>query len=635
MPGWSKAKRQATEEAFYAFLSRCYINSREKGRCCLGENLYDGQRRVITEIFDALEQDIHDIYILKSRQLGISTLIRALTIFLIGIHKGVKGAIVFDSTEHKDEARSENEVMIEDLPASLKFPAIKHSNRAGLTLKNESKVLFMAAGIRKVKTGGGLGRSVGLSFAHLSELCSWDNDEGLEAFRNSLSDTNPDRLYIYESTARGFNSWWTLWEEARKDTTHCKCIFLGWWSKDIQRIERGTADFAMYGETPPSDAEIEKMKSVKELYGHEVTPEQLAWIRRKMNPGARADGDADPNYEGTPMRIQEQSWTETESWQQTGSVFFAPEKLTKMTWDHVSDKYKTYSYIVSDEFAFTEVLKAPNAKMVELKVWEEPNSNDGVYVIGIDPAFGTSEHNDRSCIQVLRCYADGVDQVAEYAWPLITTQHLAWVIASLLGWYGYGQAEVRYILELNGPGAAVFNGLKQLKFQLENGYQPRDVKEKGLTDVFRNVKTYIYQRVDSMGAGFNYHFVTNTRLKIELLERLRDFVSNGMLRVRSMDLIDEMKTIARDGDQIEAPSSMRDDRVMAMAFAVRCWEEKVRRTLISQKRTREAEAARQRLSITDQVYLFQQNQLQSFFKAKNTARINDRMAMMRRNWRGR
>ena len=263
-------------------------------------SLYDGQKRVITEIFDALEADLHDIYILKSRQLGISTVIRALVIFLIGVHKGVKGAIVFDTADHKDEARAENETMIDDLPASLKFPAIKKSNRSELTLKNDSKVLFMAAGIRKQKTGGGLGRSVGLSIAHCSELCSWDNDEGLEAFRNSLSDANPDRLYIWESTARGFNAWWQMWEEARKDTTHCKCIFLGWWSKDIQRIERGTPDFAMYGETPPSDAEIEKMKSVKELYGHEVTPEQLAWVRRKMNPALARRGTRTRITRGRP-----------------------------------------------------------------------------------------------------------------------------------------------------------------------------------------------------------------------------------------------------------------------------------------------------------------------------------------------
>src|SRR5712691_8325169 len=117
----------------------------------------------------------------------------------------------------------------------------------------------MSAGVKKSKTSGTLGRSVGLSVAHMSELCSWDNDEGLEAFENSLSDINPDRLHIYESTARGFNRLADMWEEARADPTHCRCIFLGWWSKDTQRIPHGSADFLLYGQTPPNEKELRQI----------------------------------------------------------------------------------------------------------------------------------------------------------------------------------------------------------------------------------------------------------------------------------------------------------------------------------------------------------------------------------------
>jgi hypothetical protein len=636
MAGWSPHKRDTVERAFYTFLNCCYVNSKDSGRICLGKSLYDGQRRAITEIFDALENDIHDIYILKSRQLGISTIIRALCIFLIGIHPGLKGAIVFDSAENKNEARSEIEVMIEELPNSLKFPSIKQNNRGGLTLSSDSKVLFMSAGVKRTKTSGTLGRSVGLSLAHCSELCSWDNDEGLESFRNSLSDVNPDRLYIYESTARGFNSWNQMWEDARNDPYHCKCIFLGWWSKESQQVLRNHRDFRLYGEALPSEEEARKIKQVKELYDHDITPEQLAWIRRKMDPTAQPEGDAEAKFEGNPNRIQEQPWTEQEAFQQTGSVFFAPEKLTDQFNQNVSDDFQTHMYIVLDEFAYTQVLKAPNAKMVELKVWTPPATNDGVYVIGVDPAFGTSESNARSAIQVCRCYADGLDQVAEYAWPLITAQHLAWVVASLLGWYGSAGNEVRYALELNGPGSAVFSALKSLKFQLENGHQSKEVREKGLQDVFRNVRTYIYNRTDSIGQGSNYHILTNRRTKAEMLEQLRNVVSVGKLRIRSAELLKEMTRVTRDasdGDLIGVPSGSKDDRVMAMAFAVHCWEEKVRRNLINTNRTRESEAVRQRLTLTDQVYLFQQNQLGQFFKAKTMQRLNQRRLQIRQNWR--
>lgn len=633
MAGWSSAKRERVELAFYNYLKRCYINSRDGGRVCLGDNIYEGQRRVISDIFDGLEEDIHEFYILKSRQLGISTVIRALTIFWMGIFPGLKGAIVFDTDNNKTESRAELEVMIEELPASLKFPKIKTNNRAGLTLANNSKVLFMSAGVKKSKSSGTLGRSVGLAAAHGSELCSWDNDEGWEAFHESLSDTNPDRIYVWESTARGFNFWWERWKEARNDPTHKKCIFIGWWSKDSQKIERTHVDFAMYGETPPTDKEKKRIDEVRERYAVEISPEQLAWIRRKYDPTAQREGDSDPEYEASSLRMQEQPWTEDDAFQQTGSIFFPADKLTEITHNFVSSKYSTYMFLPGSEFVDMTIVKSPNTRNIDLKVWEEP-VQDGVYVMGVDPAFGENEYNDRSSIQIMRCYADGIDQVAEYASPLINTRQLAWVIASLLGWYGSEpNTEIKYALELNGPGTAVFNELKSLRHQMQSGYQAQTVEEKGLKNIFRNVRTYIWTRPDSMGVGQNFHLKTTGPLKITFLERMRDFTTNGTFHIRSLDLIEEMKTIAREGDSIKAPGSMKDDRVLAASFAIHIWETGTRKTLMSQRRTREAEAARKRMSIVDQASLFHQNQLQSFFSSKQRVRAQEMRMAVRQSWR--
>lgn len=630
MAGWSKRKRQTVERAFYAFLDRCYVNSKDLGRICLGEHLYDGQRRFIEQVFDALEADIHEVYCLKSRQLGISTIVRALSVFLLGIHHGLKGALVFDTDSNKAQFRQEIEVMIKDLPGTLKFPGIAANNRVGLTLANQSQILFMSAGTRRTKSSGILGRSVGLSMAHCSELCSWDNPDGLEAFKNSLSDVNPDRLYIYESTARGFNQWWVMWKEARGDPQHKKCIFLGWWSKESQRIDRSHPDFVMYGEQPPTDIEIEKIKKVHQVYNHIITPEQLAWIRRKMNPSLSEaefkDGD-------DPLRTQEQPWTEEEAFQQTGAVFFSPQELTDQTNKYGSNRYKTYMFGRGAEFTEMRVYPTSVARQIELKVWDEPEPMDGSYVIGVDPAYGENANNCRSAIQIFRCYADGLDQVAEYAYPLINTRQFAWVIASLLGWYGQNNNEVRYILELNGPGTAVFNELRSLRFQIDNAYQIKEYEDRGLQDIFRNVRTYIYTRPDSLGAGYNYHFVTTTRQKVTILERTRDFIANGMARFRSLSTIEEMNTIKRDGDSIGAPSGMQDDRVLAAALAVHCWEEKVRRGLIANRRTREADAARKRINPVDQVNLFHKNMFSMFFEQKQRARTQDLLMHARNTWR--
>lgn len=631
MAGWSRRKREMVEEAFYLFLSRCYINSRDAGRVCLGEALYDGQKRFITAVFDSLENDIHNIYVLKSRQLGITTIARALAIFLIGIHPGLKGAVVFDTDANKHESRAELEVMINDLPRTLKFPTISSNNRTGLTLANDSKILFMSAGTRKSKTSGTLGRSVGLSLALLSELCSYDNDEGLIAFENSLSDVNPDRVYIRESTARGFNAWYDMWQRARRDPMHCTCVFLGWWSKPSQAIAQDERDFALYGKDAPTTDELKKIDEVRELYGHQITIEQLAWIRRKMDPTASQVADDTDAEEVDPNLVQEQPWTEDEAFQLTGSKFFPAKHLLDQTNKYVSAKYKAYMCITGAQFIDTRIFPAENYRMTDLKVWEEPDP-EGCYVLACDPAFGENENNDRSSIQVGRCYADGIDQVAEYASPLISTDQLAWVLAGLLGWYGMGKAEARYILELNGPGTAVFQALKALRYQIENA-TTKQFEERGLADIFRNVKTYIYTRPDGMGVGQNLHFKTTSSLKVTIMEGLRSHVMSGLARIRSRAAIEEMRTIARQGDSIGAPQSKRDDCVLALALMNYYWDTAIRKSLIAQRKTRASEEARVRQTLTDQVRLFGQNQLQTFFDQKRIARAHQDRQLLRAQWR--
>jgi hypothetical protein len=634
MAGWSPELRDRVEISFYKFLKNCFVNSKDKGRIALGDHLYDGQVKFITTVFDALEEDIHKIFVLKSRQLGLSTISRALSIFYLGIHEGLKGALVFDTSPHRESARKELVTMIKNLPKSLRFPAIQGTgsgNRESVSLVTETTMLFMSAGVKQSKSSGTLGRSEGLTMAHLSELCSYDNTEGLKSFEQSLSEEHPNRLYIYESTARGFNEWKQMWDTAKADPRHCKCLFLGWWSKPSQAIAQDHPDFELYGLDPPTADEKKRIAEVREMYGHEVTVEQLAWIRRKLHPATETE---EFNDEDDSVMLAEQAWTETEAFQNSGAVFFASKDLTDLTNKYVQRKSTNYMFMPGEEFHAMRIYRADNPRSIELKVWEEPHP-EGIYVLGIDPAYGENEDNCRSAIQVLRCYADGLDQVAEYAWPLMTTRHLAWVLAAILGWYGGSpRAEARYILELNGPGTATFNEVRNLKFQIDNAeYMRRDIAEKGLEDVFRNVRTYIYTRPDSMGAGYNWHWQTTTRLKITIMEQLRDIASNGKLRIRSMETIDEMRSIAREGDSIGAPGSMKDDRVIALALATYYWSSKIRNGLITQRRTRAAEEARSHLSIVDQVTLFNQNSLEQMFAQKRQVRNQLQLAQTRHAWR--
>lgn len=632
MTGMGPVRAKELEAAFYDFLNHCSIKSKENSDwIILGENLYDAQIRVITAIFEGLGRGIHDFKVLKSRQLGVSTIIRALMLFWAGIFY-LTGALVFHKTEALNDARTELIDMLERMPDRYRFPRKKSSNRFSLSLDNRSRIAMMSAGEKETKGSNSLGASFAISLAHRSELCSYGNKAGLEAMRHSMARTNPNRLFVDESTARGRNLWHDIWNDAKKDPD-CICIFIGWWSHPAQRIERNTPSFEKYSRYPMTEEEKYKCRIVKERYGHDITAEQLCWIRKEMDLDADEDDPERKDFSGDPIRKQEQPWYEEEAWQSTNAAFFDPEKINDQANKWANNKYTAYMFEAGFEFTDFRAIKAPNQRSVQLKVWEEP-VEDSVYIVAADPAYGINEHNDRSCVQVLRCFSDGLDQVAEYAWPLVDTQQLAWVMAALEGWYAGEKSEVYRIIEINGPGEGVYRELRQLKQKIQFQYFGNTLAQRGLTNIQRNVRDYLYQRSDSMTPGHSLQFRTHSQVKVAIMERLRDHTNSGVLRVRSHETLNEMCDITREGDTIGADGSDHDDRVLALALGARQWEEGPRRRLMAAKRTREAEVARRRMSTVDMVKSFGEHQLATFLAGRDAARRGHMMSV-NRGYRGR
>lgn len=631
---WNPEKTDKFRQAFMRFIKHVKINSKETGGgTILGDHLYTAQNIFLDSIFDGLSNNIHSFYVLKSRQLGISTLSRALSIFWLGMHPGLQGAMVFDTMGHRDEARNEIIGMIDDLPKGLKFPGKVKDGRDFLSLANGSTLRFLNAGVSKRKSGGTLGRSSGLNFAHLSELCSFDNDEGMVSFENALSETYPDRLYIYESTARGFNRWYKMWQEALADKLNKKTCFIGWWAKETQKVARGTPAFEKYGTAPPTPDESEKIQQVKDLYNFEVTQEQLAWYRRKSNPVMEnVEGEDQEDGMGTidELLIQEQPWTSEEAFLQSGSTFISGERLTEISKIDVSDNYDSFYFTRGQNFLDCDFFPLKTrVKNPELRVWEEPDDH-GVYIVAGDPAYGHSETSDNSCCQVLRAYADCCEQVAEYAHNNIQPEHFAWVIAALAGWY----KNAYIILELNGPGEAVWVAMKDLKQTITTGHLANQAKEKGLRDIFMNVHNYMYARADSMGAPSVYHFKTSGSTKVGLMERARDFITSKSVIVRSAGAVSEMRTITRKGDQIHAEGENRDDRFFALALGLKQWQDIVKRVMSTGGRTKAHEIAARRMTLKDQIGLFNKHKLDTFFKQNQYKRVMEQAVIRRAAWRG-
>lgn len=66
-----------------------------------------------------------------------------------------------------------------------------------------------------------------------------------------------------------------------------------------------------------------------------------------------------------------------------------------------------------------------------------------------------------------------------------------------------------------------------------------------------------------------------------------------MLKVRSMELLEEMKGIVRESGFLGAPGRGKDDRVIAAALASVCFAEQVQPRLIAMKITKEVSQAQE------------------------------------------
>ena len=182
-------------------------------------------------------------------------------------------------------------------------------------------------------------------------------------------------------------------------------------------------------------------------------------------------------------------------------------------------------------------------------------------------------------------------QTAEFAANDVQTNHLAWVICHLAGQYG----DVRFNLEINGPGQDVFRQLKDIRLQIALGQIDEPLDTEGwLKASLKKATWYVYTRDDSVFSGGGaYNSLTNGKVKEQWLNQLRSLYSQEELIVRSDDLLDEFKTLRQEDGTIKASGRNNDDRVMAAALAAEAYYKHIRTGMIAEKRTFLAEQARQ------------------------------------------
>ena len=548
-------------QKFYKFCAELKIETKEEGLKKMGK-LLGTQTYVMQEIDKGLKEDVHFFVILKGRQLGITTVSLALDLYWQFTHPGWQGTLVSDTEENRDMFRSTLGMYIDGLPKEYKIPLVAH-NRNQMVLKNRSRIFYQIAG-NKAR----LGQGKAITYLHATETASWGNDEGLASLIASLAEKNPQRLYIFESTAQGFNMFHDMYKTAKRARTQ-RAIFCGWWRNEYYSVEADSKEYKVYWDGKLKPEEKEWVKEIKKLYGVEVNSRQMAWWRWKMAEGIKDE----------TLMYQEFPPTEDYAFVMTGTSFFSNSRCTDAAKHAKTLDYECYRYAFGQLFQDTECLPSSD-RLATLRVWQQP-IDTAYYVIGADPAYGSSDWADRFCIQVFRVYADGLDQVAEFATSELNTYQFAWVIAHLAGAYKNSTLN----LEVNGPGQAVINELRNLK-RLAAAIQGPMAKD--MMDVLGSMQNYIWRRNDTMGGLSNsIGFLTTSSSKERMLSYMKDYFERGMMGIFSMDTLEEMKGIVREDGFIGAPGRGKDDRVIAAALATIAWAEQVQPRLIGMRLSKE------------------------------------------------
>ena len=553
-------------QGIYDLLGSVEIDTKELGRTHVEP--WPSQRLVIDAVTRGLQEGVHEFVVLKCRQVAITTVCSVIELFWALANPGVQGAIIADRTDNLERLRRIFASLLETLPPEWRSPEHRliQNNRTGMAFANRSVIDLLAAA-----SNPDLGASRALNMVHATECGTWKSIAGVESLKASLARQNPNRLYIWESIANGFNWYYNFCQQAKSDR-HMRFIFIGFWSNPTYSIPKDDPDYKIYWDGHLMPEEIERARYVKKEYGITVKTEQIAWWRRESE------------FRAEEYMLRHYPWHERECFIASGSGFFPAARTLEVAEQLTpSPPYKGYIYHFDEQFIASRIEQTMDRDEAMLKVWEPPVQG-GVYCIGIDPSGGGGGDSDDHAIEVIRCYADRVVQVAEFRSNKPLTYQIAWVLAHLAGSYRDHIAN----LEVTGVGAAVLPEVRNLRQLAERGILQGEPGSEKILDMIGAVRWFLYKRADTLGgAGNVIAWKANADSKSQVYSELRDSLMLRRLEIRSPALVAQMQAIVEDDGYISAgpDTGENDDLVSALVLAHHAWTEWRRPMLVARNLT--------------------------------------------------
>lgn len=474
------------------------------------------------------EQRSVKMVILKSRQLGFSTMIEAILFAFSTQRPYFNSLILSHSADHANYLLKMCQLYYDCLQKEQPHlcPQKKHSTEFKFEFSHKRSMIEIDTAKNLQSGRGGTYRMV-----HGSEVAFWPNfEELMKALMPSVPD-RPDSMVFLETTANGTNQFFKFWNRINSDFKKGKTdwipIFIPW-SDDEDCVRAFPSPAAR-------DRFIQSLtRDEKEMQtAYKLTAEQLYWRRMKI----------ENDFFGDEKKFKvEYPICAEEAFQSTSKQVF-PQGLLKVQESHVIEP----KIIGEIDWDGKKPFLLPNERG-DLRVYEPPKIEHR-YVLAADCGQSATSH-DASCAQV-------IDRTT---WRQVATYHshsdpdlFAKTLFALGAWYHWALVAP----ELNGPGVAVVSYLRDLQYP--NIYHREKMQ---ITDNGSFVQT------EELG------WLTTVKTKPIMVQGMVEALRNVLVVIHDPETISELSTyvvkeVKEEGYiKYGAEEGAYDDRVMALMIAV-------------------------------------------------------------------
>lgn len=423
--------------------------------------------------------------ILKSRQLGITTLSCAYSIYLAMTNSNITCLLVSYSIDSATAIFEKLKQLYNDLPNALRVELIAN-NKKELKFVNGSRIICATCGSKDCARG------LTIRYCHISEVgfCKDNIDKQLLAIEQALT---PNGKIILESTANGLNYFSELWNKAERKENMYKPFFFSWINDKVMFKD----EYKMFAD---KYLELHKKYPTKEeltdtehkLRSQGATLEQIVWRRLKI--ANSSEESFAQEFPSNPI----------EAFISTGSNIFSPKLI-----------HERLQYIDDIKPITSKPNKMPISLVPwlgrELTLWDMPKIGHKYY-IGVDTGEGMGQ--DYSALHVLS--ADGV-QVAEFKSNKIKPFQYAEIVNDI----GIYFNKALLVVEKASAGHTIVDKLKN-DYHYSNMYKYKEYDARGL-------------------AKKKVGFVTNPKTKPLMINDFVELFELKQIVINSKDLLSEMK----------------------------------------------------------------------------------------------